>query len=57
VLTATATEPEAAGDIKWNFEKFLIGRDGKVVKRFSPRVKPDAKEVVEAIEAELNKKS
>jgi glutathione peroxidase len=57
VLTATATEPEAAGDIKWNFEKFLIGRDGKVVKRFSPRVKPDAPEVVEAIEAELNKKS
>ncbi len=57
VLTATETEPEAAGDIKWNFEKFLIGRDGKVVKRFSPRVKPDAPEVVEAIEAELNKKS
>ncbi len=56
-LTALDTEPAKAGDISWNFEKFLIGRDGKVVKRFSPRVKPDAPEVVEAIEAELNKKS
>ena len=45
------------GDIKWNFEKFLVGRDGKVVKRFAPPVKPDAPEVIEAIEAELNKKS
>jgi glutathione peroxidase len=56
-LTSIDTEPEKAGDIKWNFEKFLVDRDGKVVKRFSPRVKPDAPEVVEAIEAELAKKS
>lgn len=56
-LTAQATEPEGAGDIQWNFEKFLVDRDGKVVKRFSPRVKPDAPEVIEAIEGELNKKS
>jgi glutathione peroxidase len=45
------------GDIKWNFEKFLVGRDGKVIKRFDPKVKPDAPEVIQAIEAELNKKS
>jgi glutathione peroxidase len=56
-LTSEDTDPGFAGDIKWNFEKFLIGRDGKVVKRFEPRVKPDAPEVVEAIETELKKKS
>jgi len=41
------------GDIKWNFNKFLIGRDGKIIKRFEPRTKPDAPEVIEAIEAAL----
>lgn len=40
-------------DISWNFEKFLVGRDGSVLKRFSPRVKPDAPEVIAAIEAAL----
>jgi glutathione peroxidase len=42
-----------AGDIKWNFTKFLVGRDGKVLKRFDSKVKPDAPEVTEAIEAAL----
>jgi glutathione peroxidase len=55
-LTSEQTNPGMSGPIKWNFEKFLVGRDGKVVKRFDPRVKPDAPEVVEAIEAELAKK-
>ena len=41
------------GDIKWNFNKFLIGRDGTIIKRFEPRTKPDAPEVTEAIEAAL----
>ena len=41
------------GDVKWNFGKFLIGRDGKVLKRFEPKTKPDAPEVVAAIEAAL----
>jgi glutathione peroxidase len=41
------------GDIGWNFEKFLVGRDGRVLQRFSPRVKPDAPEVLAAIEAAL----
>ncbi len=41
------------GDIKWNFGKFLIGRDGKIIKRFEPRTAPDAPEVVQAIEAAL----
>jgi glutathione peroxidase len=41
------------GDIKWNFGKFLIGRDGKIIKRFEPRTTPDAPEVTQAIEAAL----
>jgi len=41
------------GDIKWNFGKFLIGRDGKIIKRFEPRTTPDAPEVAEAIETAL----
>lgn len=51
-LTANANP---AGDVKWNFEKFLIGKDGKVVARFGSRVVPDAAEVTKAIEAELAK--
>jgi len=41
------------GDIKWNFGKFLIGRDGKIIKRFEPRTTPDDPEVTKAIEAAL----
>ena len=44
------------GDIKWNFGKFLIGRDGKIIQRFEPRTAPDAPEVVAAIEAALKAK-
>lgn len=55
-LTSKETNPKFAGDIKWNFEKFLIGRNGEVVARFEPKVKPDSEEVVGAIEAELAKK-
>ncbi|WP_432139607.1 MULTISPECIES: glutathione peroxidase [unclassified Streptomyces] len=42
-----------SGDIRWNFEKFLVGRDGTVVARFSPQTEPEAPEVVAAIEAQL----
>ncbi|MDL5202150.1 glutathione peroxidase [Streptomyces sp. ALI-76-A] len=42
-----------SGDIRWNFEKFLIGRDGEVVARFSPQTEPESAEVVAAIEAQL----
>ena len=41
------------GDILWNFEKFLIGRDGEVVARFNPRVTPDSTELVSAVERAL----
>ncbi|GAA2436667.1 glutathione peroxidase [Streptomyces glaucus] len=42
-----------SGDIRWNFEKFLIGRDGAVVARFSPQTEPEAPEVVAAVEGAL----
>jgi glutathione peroxidase len=41
------------GNIKWNFSKFLIGRDGKILKRFESKVKPDSAELVQAVEAAL----
>ena len=41
------------GDIKWNFNKFLIGKDGKIIKRFDSKAKPDSPEVTQAIEAAL----
>ena len=41
------------GDIRWNFEKFLVGPDGTVVARFGPRTTPDAPELVEAVEKHL----
>jgi glutathione peroxidase len=53
VLTETADAEGEAGDIQWNFEKFLVGADGNVVARFRPVVDPEAPEVVEAIEANL----
>jgi glutathione peroxidase len=47
---------EAGPDkIRWNFEKFLLDGKGKVIKRFSPRIKPDAPEVIAAIEGALGK--
>ncbi|MFF5479100.1 glutathione peroxidase [Streptomyces sp. NPDC012935] len=41
------------GDIRWNFEKFLIGRDGQVVARFAPQTEPEAAEVVAAVESAI----
>src|SRR6266699_2680046 len=52
-LTQTADAEGKAGDIQWNFEKFLVGRDGKILARFRPMTEPEAPEVVEAIEAAL----
>lgn len=54
-LTSIDTKPKGAGNISWNFEKFLIDRNGKVIARFGSRTKPDAPEVVEIIERELAK--
>ena len=52
-LTETADAAGEAGDVQWNFEKFLIAPDGAVVNRFRPRTEPDAPEVIAAIEAVL----
>ncbi|NBH02642.1 glutathione peroxidase [Amycolatopsis sp. SID8362] len=52
-LTKTADAEGAAGDVQWNFEKFLIGADGEVLARFRPRTEPEDETVVKAIEAAL----
>ena len=44
---------EFPGDITWNFEKFLLGKDGRVLARFSPRTTPDDPAVIQAIETAL----
>jgi glutathione peroxidase len=54
-LTSKQTDPKFAGDIKWNFTKFLVSRDGKVVARYEPKTKPDEKKVLDEIDAELAK--
>ena len=52
-LTQTPDSNGEAGDVQWNFEKFLLAPGGAVVNRFRPRTVPDAPEVVAAIEAVL----
>jgi glutathione peroxidase len=52
-LTDRKTNPQFAGEIMWNFTKFLISRQGQVIGRFGPRTAPDATEVVAAIEQAL----
>jgi glutathione peroxidase len=55
-LTAKETNPKFSGPIEWNFTKFLIAKNGDIVARFEPKVKPESAEVKKAIEAELKKK-
>ena len=52
-LTPVADAEGIDGDIRWNFEKFLVNRDGAVVARFHPKTAPDAPEVISAIESSL----
>jgi glutathione peroxidase len=52
-LTARADVEGEAGDVQWNFEKFLVSPDGDIVARFRPQVVPDADEVVTAVESVL----
>ena len=54
-LTAAPDADGEAGDIQWNFEKFLLAPGGAVVQRFRPRTEPDAPEVIAAIEAVIQK--
>lgn len=53
LLTQLNAKPKGAGDVSWNFEKFIINRDGKVVHRFEPQTKPDDPVLVGVIEGEL----
>ena len=53
-LTGTPDASGEAGDVQWNFEKFLVAADGSVVARFRPRTQPDAPEVRTAIESLLS---
>lgn len=55
-LTSLDLKPKGKGKISWNFEKFVVGRNGEVVARFDPRTKPDSDDVMKVIDAELAKK-
>ena len=54
-LTSLETKPKGAGKVGWNFEKFLLGRDGQVAARFNPTTEPDSEELLKAVKAELAK--
>lgn len=53
VLTEVPDDEGVAGDVQWNFEKFLVGPDGAVVGRFRPKTTPEDPQLVAAIEAQL----
>jgi glutathione peroxidase len=53
LLTSKETDPEFGGDIKWNFSKFLLDKNGKVIARFEPAVKPESDQVNQAVEKAL----
>ena len=52
----TGKSSAVPGDVQWNFGKFLVSRDGKIIKRFESKVTPDSTEVVQALEAALASK-
>ena len=52
-VALAGSESAFPGDIKWNFNKFLVGRNGQIVKRFEPKTTPDSPEVIEAVESAL----
>ncbi len=55
-LTAKDTNPEFGGAITWNFNKFLVGRDGKILARFGSKAEPMSEEVVKAVEEALGER-
>jgi glutathione peroxidase len=52
-LTSAESAPDGPGDIQWNFAKFLVDREGRVVARFAPTEKPVSEAIVGAIEKQL----
>jgi glutathione peroxidase len=55
-LTSGEANPSMGGDVKWNFQKYLVGRDGKVLAKFGSRVKPLSEELTAALESALSAK-
>jgi len=53
----TAKNPDFTGDIEWNFEKFLVSKDGKLLHRFRSGAEPDGQEIVDAVKKALAAKS
>jgi len=54
-LTSKEADHEFGGKISWNFNKFLISRNGKIINRFGSKVKPESEKIIKAIEGALNK--
>jgi len=52
-LTTSTVGPEESGDVKWNFGKFLVGKDGELVGRFDPSVEPESADLKSAIQQAL----
>ena len=48
-LSSEGTKPEGAGDIQWNFTKFLVGKDGRILARFAPPAEPTSNEIRNAV--------
>jgi glutathione peroxidase len=55
-LTDKTANPKTGGEIQWNFTKFLVDRDGRVIRRFEPEVEPLSRDLQSAVEAALKKK-
>lgn len=55
-LTSEATNPKFSGNVKWNFQKYLVGRNGGVIAKFAPGDDPMSGQIVSAIEAALKEK-
>jgi glutathione peroxidase len=54
-LTDKTANPKTGGEIQWNFTKFLVDREGRVIQRFEPAVEPQSTELVSAVESTLKK--
>lgn len=53
----THPNKDIAGNVRWNFQKYLVGRDGKVIAKYGPRAAPDGKDITAAIEKSLEVKT
>ena len=56
-ITSPSTNPRYAGDVAWNFQKYLVDRKGTIIGKFAPSIEPLSKELISAVEAALKKES